>query len=187
MENPFIQKRRGLDLPLTEGATPYYGGGIRAYHGTPYDFDRFSLDYASHQAEPAIFFSTNPAQASAFANEPGGRVIPVEIAPKNPKVVDFSQEGKSIPYSGKAMQQALQDARAVGHDALIVKGMREVPSRGATEGDQIAVFLQNRVKNAITGETMFSLAPYGLLATDALDRAKSILRDALMGKSEARD
>ena len=168
---------RGMDLAMSApmaglAAKPVAGLGsnVRAYHGTNRAFDRFALDKADAY-ERGVFFSDNPELAAQFASPSGGRVIPTDIDLSNSVTVDLRKiAGKEVPYAPSIVSTAINEARKAGKDAVIIKGMRETefesldvnletgtPVRSAGQGDQIIMLEpKGKVKNAITGETMFA-------------------------------
>lgn len=72
---------------------------IKAYHGTPHDFDHFILKKAGSQNNAGdfgrgIYFSTDKKVAEAYADDTNGFILTVELDVKNPYIVDYVSYSK---------------------------------------------------------------------------------------------
>jgi len=153
---------------------------LRAYHGTKADFATFDLNRAK-PFEPGVFFSPDPETASLYAgysDSPwvsqsqfkGAKVVPVDIDLKNAAIVDYRKlnSGKTTNYGPAKVRDAIMLARKKGKDFVILRGLEDT---GGTHDQIVALNPKGRVRNALTGETMFGGA--GVVGLS------SILADAL--------
>lgn len=173
--------------PGAKSPTANYPTMVRAYHGTRQQIpERFDLRYAGN--ERGVFFTPDPETASRYAgyrqphvapkydeNFRGANVIPVDIDLKNAALIDVRKlarnKGKTELYDGENIRKAISAARSHKKDFVVVRGIDDV---GGSADQIIALNPKGRVKNAITGETMFGMA--GTAGLGAL-LARALLND----------
>jgi len=146
------------------------GNPLVVYHGTNEDFDVFD-PYAEKKTQGgerlrgtnAIFFSSNPELASAYAGVAkstltgqsfaypaesayGGNVMPVYLSMQNPMIVDA--EGQMYTK----VEPLIREAKKKGHDGVIFKNVADQPgaagSLQVTTHDAYVVFKPNQIKSA---------------------------------------
>jgi hypothetical protein len=100
------------------------------YHGTGKNFLRFNLP--KYSSEPAIFLSADPniAESYSFKTEEneGNQIIPIWAKMENPKTVDWLEVSPYVGYNSGSMSKILKQAKAEGHDAVIIKNMQDIGS-----------------------------------------------------------
>lgn len=150
---PHLSPRIGAvgDLARLQGEK-----GQLAFHGTSRVFDEFDLRMAGtgagSKAEKALFFSTDPEEASHYAEVAGagfgiddplaqnqGAVMPVFLDYKNPYV------SKMKHYNSKEMAREIRKAKAAGHDAIAFPEITYAGERGT-----VAVFSPQQVRSALS-------------------------------------
>lgn len=146
------------------------GNPLVVYHGTNEDFDVFD-PYAEKKTQGgerlrgtnAIFFSSNPELASAYAGVAkstltgqsfaypaesayGGNVMPVYLSIQNPMIVDA--EGQMYTK----VEPLIREAKKKGHDGVIFKNVADQPgaagSLQVTTHDAYVVFKKEQIKSA---------------------------------------
>jgi len=146
------------------------GNPLVVYHGTNEDFDVFD-PYAEKKTQGgerlrgtnAIFFSSNPELASAYAGVAkstltgqsfaypaesayGGNVMPVYLSMQNPMIVDA--EGQMYTK----VEPLIREAKKKGHDGVIFKNVADQPgaagSLQVTTHDAYVVFKKEQIKSA---------------------------------------
>jgi hypothetical protein len=127
---PARAQERGFnpDMPLYKGGSVKYGG-----KGPPETGGRTKLmDPATKSYERGHFFAEDPGIAAEYGE---GHVSQYVAAPKNPAVIDLG--GKR--YDSSKMHSIVEDARARGHDLLVIRNMKDIGDPGG--GD----ILQNQI------------------------------------------
>jgi len=146
------------------------GNPLVVYHGTNEDFDVFD-PYAEKKTQGgerlrgtnAIFFSSNPELASAYAGVAkstltgqsfaypaesayGGNVMPVYLSMQNPMIVDA--EGQMYTK----VEPLIREAKKKGYDGVIFKNVADQPgaagSLQVTTHDAYVVFKPEQIKSA---------------------------------------
>jgi len=146
------------------------GNPLIVYHGTNEDFDTFD-PYAEKKTQGgerlrgtnAIFFSSNPELASAYAGVAkstltgqsfaypaesayGGNVMPVYLSMQNPMIVDA--EGQMYTK----VEPLIREAKKKGYDGVIFKNVADQPgaagSLQVTTHDAYVVFKKEQIKSA---------------------------------------
>lgn len=120
-----------------------------APHG-PFSWDSAAVGYknpAGKNNEPGLFFAPN-ANAKGKPGKPiatmyGSNVNAHVIRSSNPLVAKWKDIAGGSGYSSSAMQKAIKDAWAKGHDALLVKDINDL---GGTH-DQMVVRNANQVRH----------------------------------------
>jgi hypothetical protein len=72
---------------------------IKAYHGTPHEFDEFKLKKAGSQNNAGdfgrgIYFTSDKKVAKAYADDTGGFILTVDLDIQNPYNIDFVKYSK---------------------------------------------------------------------------------------------
>ncbi len=92
-----------IDLAMAlSTATPR--AGIRAYHGSPHDFDRFSVP--ANSREPAVFLSSNMEEAQQF----GPRLYETIIPRENVTRFRWSDFDANPIYDPQVMRRIIDEA-----------------------------------------------------------------------------
>lgn len=143
------------------------GQQMRAYHGTSsmQDFDKFNRppwmsdvpDVANSAAYPDI-----PPDIEWTRNQGPARVFPLDIAPKNPYVIDYNAAGDPLKaaaerhgYEWTGLEDPQSLAARNGHDFVMYENTGE--DFGVRKPHRQIVPLQpNTVRSATTGEILFS-------------------------------
>ena len=150
-------KRDPSMMGATEGAMPRVGGGtVRAYHGTTSQpFERFNPG-------KDVYMTPDKSVAQRYTGRPGqGRTIPLDVNLTNAARVDYSKINRgSTKFDPKEMQRAIDAARKHKKDFLIVENISDL---GGPQTQIIALNPAGKVKNALTGKTMFGMGGGGLL------------------------
>lgn len=122
------------------------------YHGTAADFPAFDIEKAGRSAgtpaERAVFLSSSPGEASMFADvaaagagqDGAPHVMPLLTAVRNP--MEVAMRG----YNPERVAELIAEAKAKGHDALLLRGLNELGGQGG-EGAQLAVFDPNLIRS----------------------------------------
>lgn len=158
------------------------GKPLVVYHGTNEDFDAFD-PYAERKTQGgerlrgtnAIFFSSNPELASAYAGVAkstltgqsfaypaesayGGNVMPVYLSMQNPMIVDA--EGQMYTK----VEPLIREAKKKGHDGVIFKNVADQPgaagSLQVTAHDAYVVFKPEQIKSATGNRGTFDESAY---------------------------
>lgn len=143
-------------------------GGIRAYHGSPHDFDKFDMSKVDPGA--GLWFSSDEGYASGMAgranysNRNKGTMFEVDLNVKNPFVVDAKMESSKLaddleidPSDVKALEEAWRGGRSYesllydllplvksgGHDAVIFQNTIDGFHRPT---DQYVLFNDNLIE-----------------------------------------
>lgn len=115
-----------MDTParLARAKEQGFNPDLTLYHGTgQYGIMRFKLPEGS---EPAVFLSNDANVAATYsATGPAPNLMPVWAKMVNPKEVDFGGA-----YNGEKMSKILHDAKAEGHDAVIINGIYDTGGKG---------------------------------------------------------
>lgn len=165
------------------------GNPLVVYHGTDADFTTFDPERAGSNLgadERGFFFTSDPTQASAYAENDGANVMPAYVSLKNPLVVDdayleangyppFGNGDDALSFWREHRAELNAEIDAGGHDgAMLIDPSRPVdgePSR------MVMALRQNQVKSAsgnrgtFNGERddiRFARAPQ--IGTDAFDK-----------------
>jgi uncharacterized protein YbjQ (UPF0145 family) len=111
------------------------------YHGTSRPFDG-SLDpnapasSADNMARGGVFMSSNRDVASQYAQGPNARVLPVDPKVKNPMTTDMG----GVEANDQAIQRLIDEAKAAGHDSLILRNIKDGAYKDAPVSDVMVVF-----------------------------------------------
>ena len=124
------------------------GKPLVVYHGTTADFTAFDPAKRGSKtgvsdAREGFFFAANGKAASEFTWESGdmtGSVMPVFLSMQNPLRVKIPGEWAPRKYDA-----AIADAKAGGHDGLIIEGAATL----GTPGDYFIAFRPEQIKSAI--------------------------------------
>lgn len=159
-------------------------GMMRLYHGTteapkfaaPHlspEKARFHNPLEAKSSERGVFMTPDAETAGQYAGfgtnaygKPvegfaGGSVIPLDVDLKSVATLDWNKvvekglaRGPSY-FDDKAgsVHKAIEKARAAGKDFLVIKNMQDV---GGAYDQVIALRPAGKVRNALTGETMFA-------------------------------
>ena len=93
---------------------------LTLYHGTGQNYMQFKVPGGS---EPAVFLADNPKVSQAYASKGAApQIIPIWAKMVNPKTVDLKGAG----YNGHTMSKILQQAKAAGHDSVIIKNITDI-------------------------------------------------------------
>lgn len=175
----------GADEGVTKTETPEFkkwfgeskvvddeGKPLVAYHGTRSDFEAFDLDssgtVAGSKRQRALFFSTEPETANAYARIAGAvgeggraegagmKVMPVYLRVENPYVSELEH------YNTEDFEREIAKAKRGGHDGIVFPRVTYGHETG-----QIAVFDPKQVKSAIGNRGTFDLGDANILHQDA--------------------
>lgn len=144
------------------------------YHGTNQEFESFDRTKlqsgsGSKDASSGFYFTDDPEIASFFGDHPTrGRIISAEIGIKNPKIIELPKDRDFMAQAVEAAQgvdrkaQAIQEAFAAGHDAVIFKNSSEGKGPVTTtmvvkDAESVRQIETHLRYNAETGE----LSPFG--------------------------
>lgn len=149
------------------GSKVVTGDGLpkRVYHGTNApDFEKFSEDYfgdTGGAAKDGFFFSSRPSEASGYAGESGGRVIPVYLAIHDPVEVSWRDrpDTKNLAKADAEIAKLIKQVDAQDKDGLIIRDIGGEKGRDlymAINPDQIAnaLSLEGRFKAPVDRITL---------------------------------
>jgi len=161
MENPEMAGvKDALNGPAARTDTPAFkawfgdskvvdadGKPLVVYHGTTADFNKFDPAKRGSvtgvaDAKEGFFFAASGKAASEFTWKSGemtGNVMPVYLSMQNPMRVRLPGE-----WAPRKYDKALADAKAAGHDGLIVEGATTL----GTPGDYYIAFRPEQIKSA---------------------------------------
>jgi hypothetical protein len=111
----------GMRLPgkITQTTEETSAPGLQGFHGTNRQFEDFDQAYSGQKN--AIFFTPSAEEAATF----GKNVMERRLDVSNPKTIDW---GGSFYNEGR-MNDAIQEAKDAGNDALIVGNIRNAAGR----------------------------------------------------------
>lgn len=182
-----------MTAPATAPAGALRAGGIRAYHGSPHDFDRFSMDKIGtgegKQAEGfGLYFAENPKVAERYrdnlshrAGVDSGRVYEVNIDASPEEFVDFDSpltgqpkrvqdwfdgRGVSPMFAGdqSGLELLMLERSAMGDEALAAS-MRDAGIPGIKYKDAGSRGAEGGTRNYVVfdDKLISILRKYGLL------------------------
>ena len=107
--NALVDAMTGINLPGGEflvdefGGVRLPGGGIRAYHGSPHSFDKFSMDKigtgeGAQAYGHGLYFAENEGVAKAYRDNLAG-LVPYKNADGPVSYWDFSEKAKNAALS----------------------------------------------------------------------------------------
>jgi hypothetical protein len=159
------------------------GMGIRAYHGSPHDFDRFSMDKigtgeGAQAYGHGLYFAENPKVAESYKFVHGNGV-------PAPDIIEYrGQEISNLAGIGSA---ALRPAGAA--DPGMSDGLRRFPSDGTSANPTIANFgvgaTPAKLKNVLPDYTDDQIAALQFLIHTRGDGAKAASLLQAKGRPEA--
>jgi hypothetical protein len=130
---------------------PRIANPIRAYHGTTDRALKIPDPRKAVEVPGAAFFNDNvdvaaqyqyPREYGEIVAGPRGRIIEANLHVKNPMTVDFN----GAPGEAARLTQLVKDAKAAGHDALIVKNVDDSVDSSKLMGTTIAVFDKSAIE-----------------------------------------
>ena len=150
MDDPTVMKRM-----QEQGFAPI-GGNWLFWRGVqqkgPFSWDSAAMGYkdpAGKTNEPGIFLHPDvsakgkPGKVPAAKYAMGGPVNPHVVRADNPLVKEWKDVAGGKDYSSPAMQKAIKDAWAKGHDALLLKNIVDVGGNH----DQLIVRSPNQLRH----------------------------------------
>lgn len=157
------------DSRVTETGRPG-GKPLVVYHGRSGEFEGNSFG-TGQSIDGAIFFTTEPTEASWYATGGSGEVqgngehvMPVFLSIQNPYSIDL--KGK-LDYEDYRIPDAIEYAKARGHDGLIVdnawNGNEETGGPGFANEMQYVAFDPKQIKSAIGNNGSFDPAEDDIL------------------------
>lgn len=124
---------------------------------------KFSVDKAV-EVEGAIFFTDNPdvawqytferAYGDIISEEPLGDVVDAYLKIENP--FEFTPKGKIV--DAIAFGEAIAEAKAKGHDGVIVRNIDDSIGMTGDMGDVYVVFAPTQIKSAVSNDGSFDAA-----------------------------
>lgn len=130
---------------------PRVANPIKAYHGTTDRALKIPDPRKAVEVPGAAFFNDNvdvaaqyqyPREYGEIVAGPRGRIIEANLHVKNPMTVDFN----GAPGEATRLTQLVEDAKAAGHDALIVKNVDDSVDSSKLMGTTIAVFDKSAIE-----------------------------------------
>ncbi len=176
---------RGRPDPLPRRRSPEITGPrlddvpeAQYYHGTSRPFDG-ALDpnapasSADNMARGGVFMSSNRDVASQYAQGPNARVLPVDPKVKNPMTHDYG----GVEANDRVIQRLIDEAKAAGHDSLILRNIKDGAYKDAPVSDVMVVF---RGEDAVIVPAPGSATKPGLMDRIAA-KGKDSERGAIFG------
>jgi hypothetical protein len=164
------------------------GRPIVVYHGADVDegmFDRFHVPEGE-----GVFFATDPAHAEAFVGG-DGEVVSAYLSMQNPVIIDqdelerrwdqLPEDDQDIMLPRMMVHDVITEARAAGHDGVIVRGMADLDF----SDDVYIAFKPEQIKHSEDNDGKFDPQnPSFLGARDAtiVQTAYPLGSDYLLGK-----
>lgn len=158
------------DLAMT--ALPILGGlkKVRAFHGSPKDFDTFRLP--DGRRERAIFLSSSEDDARAFGEMRGGdppRMYETALNPDDLSDVRYADFSDGDPlYTPETMERILDDAQRGGTKGVRIRGVQNF--EGGRPSTTYAVFDPQIIDILKKYGVLGAIAPPAVLAQEAIRR-----------------
>jgi hypothetical protein len=128
------------------------------YHGSPRRNLQQIDPTSAQEVKGSSWFTNNPDVAEQYTypreygrpvfDAPAGKVYPARLDVTNPYVVDLAKESRGSQLAlgeQKRMARLVEEAKAAGRDALVVKNVDDTVDSSGLPGTSIAVWDKNKI------------------------------------------